>query len=712
VGTYESVRECIGDCAPTNGAVLQSNLPPTLSPVGILTAMPRKTFRMAAVATFFSFALFLAYAQSAAPVFSAEGIGKGTLPLDGPWQFHPGDNMAWADPAANDAAGQNGWEQLTAYKPWGAQGHPSYAGFGWYRKHLHLVPAAGANPNFALLIPGIQDAYEVYWNGKLAGRFGRLPPHPRYYPERAQQTWGLGAAREGVLAVRVWKAPLVSFDPAEVGGFRAIPLIGSPEAIAAAKAQSDYAWLRGNLFHFALWFLYDLVAVFGFLQWLRNRRQWELLALAVYCGTTVAPYQMMSLRLPVPYRLGIGLLQPLLGLALAGLFFLLLYLLRLDGNPRVARITRLVSLVVLIATMLDGALLIFDWSNPFVAPWVETADGVFTAIFATAYLYSLVLIGLGILGSGLKGRLDAPRWFLAVAAALDSGLLSVESALAQGSRFTHWHFSEKLQEPLFTINGNTFAPLTLTGVLLFAAIVYAVIHAVLEAAARQAAVERELQSARELQQVLIPEALPRLAGYLLTSAYIPAQEVGGDFFQVIPLEGVHTGSTLIVLGDVSGKGMRAAMAVSLLVGSMRTVARFTQKPAEILAELNARLYGRLQGGFVTCIALRVDKDGHVVAANAGHLAPLINGRELDLPGALPLGMLPQASYEEHEFELQPGERLALVTDGVVEAQSATGELFGFERTAQASTGNAEQIAQAAKQFGQVDDITVLTLTPV
>ena len=98
--------------------------------------------------------------------------------------------------------------------------------------------------------------------------------------------------------------------------------------------------------------------------------------------------------------------------------------------------------------------------------------------------------------------------------------------------------------------------------------------------------EQEFKSARELQQVLIPETLPALPGFAMTSSYRPAQEVGGDFFQIIPLEGEFKGSTLILLGDVSGKGLRAAMTVSLIVGAVRALAKFAPHPAEILTELN------------------------------------------------------------------------------------------------------------------------------
>jgi len=224
-------------------------------------------------------------------------------------------------------------------------------------------------------------------------------------------------------------------------------------------------------------------------------------------------------------------------------------------------------------------------------------------------------------------------------------------------------------------------------------------------------VEQDLLGAQELQRVLIPDALPSLPGFSLTSAYRPAQEVGGDFFQIIPVDD-STGSTLVVLGDVSGKGLRAAMAVSLIVGAARTLADFTSNPAEILAGLNRRLYGRLKGGFVTCLVLRLDPDGTCVVANAGHPAPFLNHEEIASPGMLPLGVTAHAVYEETRVQLEAGDHFVLYTDGLLEARTPAGELFGFERLRALFTGhpNAEQATEVAVNFGQQDDITVLTLT--
>jgi hypothetical protein len=149
----------------------------------------------------------------------------------------------------------------------------------------------------------------------------------------------------------------------------------------------------------------------------------------------------------------------------------------------------------------------------------------------------------------------------------------------------------------------------------------------------------------------IPDAIPSVPGFKIESVYKPASEVGGDFFQIIST-GID--GALIVIGDLSGKGMPAAMAVSLLVGTFRTLAHYTQSPSEILSAMNQRMLARSNGGFTTCLVLRADPDG------------------------------------------------------VIEAQNAAGELFGFERTAAISTQSAEPIAHAAQAFGQEDDITVLT----
>lgn len=216
----------------------------------------------------------------------------------------------------------------------------------------------------------------------------------------------------------------------------------------------------------------------------------------------------------------------------------------------------------------------------------------------------------------------------------------------------------------------------------------------------------EFEAARQVQKVLLPDEQDQCPGFYVESIYRPADQVGGDFFQQIA-DG-H-GGMLIVLGDVSGKGLPAAMIVSVLVGAIRAEASHTVEPAGMLAALNDRMMGRSHGGFVTCMAAHLDGDGRLTIANAGHLPPYLNGEEVAAPGSLPLGLMAGATYDVFTLQIVAGDRLTFVSDGVVEAQSRSGELFGFERTRGLSTQSAEAIARAAQAFGQQDDITVVTV---
>jgi hypothetical protein len=216
----------------------------------------------------------------------------------------------------------------------------------------------------------------------------------------------------------------------------------------------------------------------------------------------------------------------------------------------------------------------------------------------------------------------------------------------------------------------------------------------------------ELEAARQVQQRLVPASVPAIAGYEIGAAYLPAAEVGGDFYQVLEQ---RDASALILLGDVSGKGLKAAMNGVLAIGAARTLASEELSPGVLLARLNREMCGSQDGGFITCICAHISSDGGVVIANAGHLAPYCNGDEVEVSSGLPLGVLLEVEYSETSFKLNPGDRLTLISDGVVEAQAVDGQLFGFDRTLALSRESAEKVARAAQAFGQEDDITVLTL---
>jgi hypothetical protein len=222
----------------------------------------------------------------------------------------------------------------------------------------------------------------------------------------------------------------------------------------------------------------------------------------------------------------------------------------------------------------------------------------------------------------------------------------------------------------------------------------------------KAVLDTEMAAAREVQQVIVPEQAECFPGFCVDSTYVPAQQVGGDFFQILP-DG--DGGMLVVVGDVTGKGLSAAMLVSMLVGSIRTAAEDSHDPARILRKLHDRLLGRGSGGYATAIAARIGCDGTVTVANAGHLPPYLDGKEIELAGTLPLGFAGGGLYQTASFMIEPGSRLVFLTDGVVEAQGHGGELFGFDRTRKISTKTAAEIGDAARDFGQSDDITVVTI---
>jgi len=212
----------------------------------------------------------------------------------------------------------------------------------------------------------------------------------------------------------------------------------------------------------------------------------------------------------------------------------------------------------------------------------------------------------------------------------------------------------------------------------------------------------ELAAARSVQELMIPHESLETPGFEVESIYNPATEVGGDFYHV---QSTSDGGLLVVIGDVAGKGLKAAMNVSMLMGALRRTPE--RSPAKILESLNRVLTG--SESFTTCQAAWFGPSGELVLANAGHLPPYLNSQEIAVHGSLPLGVLPNTSYEEIQLYLHPGDRLLLLSDGVVEARLPSGELFGFDRVHNLSNQSAFYIADAAKEFGQEDDITVLTV---
>lgn len=630
-------------------------------------------------------------------VLVIQGLGRGEVRLNGFWQFRRGDDLRWASPSLNDST----WEAITASSSWGTQQYPGYTGFAWYRRHLDLSQVPDANTTYALLIPPVDDAYEVYWNGKLVGSYGKLPPNPSWHYTSFARAFPLPSIQSGIIAIRVWKSPLLFVDPGTLGGMSSPPLLGDADSITALLALLNSESTLQYLYDFSLMILYGFVALLSLVLWSRDRKLQLFLWLAVFTATPAILLMFAEFLTSISYAWGRGLNQPIYALNHISLWFLLIYLLRLDGNRTLVRWTRILAASTLLSGLLDG-ILAFFWGTA--GPGMQGADTALTSILLLAEVFPFVIVAVGV-----RQKLDRANWVLAVSALISQLIDSIADAGAAGQRFTHWTVFEVVNRPLFSVHGVIFRAAQLAAIVLFLSILYAVYRYNTEQRARQLLLEREMHSAMEIQQVLIPNALPPLEGFAVTSAYRPALEVGGDFFQIIPKS---DGSTLVALGDVSGKGMKAAMNVSLIVGVLRSLADSGVEPGNMLETLNRCLYGRLQGGFVTAIILRLEPSGVVALANAGHLPPFLNQRELEIEGSLPLGLLPSAAYDELSIVLHPGDQLSLYTDGLLEARNTTGELYGFKRLHDlfASRPSAQQASEIAVSFGQDDDITVVTLT--
>src|SRR5215208_5402670 len=242
-----------------------------------------------------------------------------------------------------------------------------------------------------------------------------------------------------------------------------------------------------------------------------------------------------------------------------------------------------------------------------------------------------------------------------------------------------------------------------------------------EAATRQR-FEQELEVARLIQQNFLPRELPDLPGWQIAAYYRPAREVGGDFYDVIPLP---DGRVAFVVGDVTDKGVPAALVMSATRSVLRASAQRLIEPGLVLERVNEHLCPDMPAKmFVTCLYGVLDPaTGLLRFANAGHDLPYVKTAdgvvELRARG-MPLGLMPGMAYEEKEAVLQPGESVLLHSDGVVEAHDPERDTFGFPRlketVADAPGGQAliDRVLRDLEAFTgpdteQEDDITMVTL---
>jgi phosphoserine phosphatase RsbU/P len=625
--------------------------------------------------------------------------------LDGPWRFHPGDSPAapqsadsaastflWAQPGFDDA----NWPLLESDRSWSQQNYPNMSGYGWYR--FTVAVPAGPEPTSLMLAP-IITSFQVYVDGKLAGQSGKFPPtlipntriSHEVFPLTAS---GSASGRTVQVAIRVWHSPMwagyVGGGPYDGGN-----LAGDKAFIAIEKSHEQLAQNIRFVDYYAYSIAAGLVGLAILCLFFIRRAEREYLWFAVMLLSQAADSAFnVSKEIyafpPTPvFDLLDGLLAAMNVFAAFCFFAKVLH-------ARVGRLGRiLLALVVL--SPLAGVLYWPGLASP------SGSEIVQLLLILPAAVWIFWLLGK----RAIAGNLDARLLLLPT-------LLDVGFYVADNVAIVLFQVG-LIREPRLLNTPIPFPPFTMRpGILLHLIFLLAMcvflILRFTRARRREAWLASEYEAARQIQQVLLPDQLDQCPGFQVECVYRPADQVGGDFFQQI---GDGHGGMLVVLGDVSGKGLPAAMLVSVLVGAIRAEAAHGTGPMTVLRSLNDRMMGRSHGGFTTCLAAHVTAAGLLTVANAGHLPPYLNGVEVQVPGMLPLGIIAHPEYEITSLQLVPGDRLTFVSDGVVEAQAKDnprpGELFGFDLTRALSVFPAHRIADAASGFGQTDDITVVTV---
>lgn len=652
-------------------------------------------------------------------------LGQSVVALTGPWRFQIGDSpldptthrWLWAEPGFDDSD----WETVSAapvpgqyddhtgdprwVKGWMARGHEGYSGWAWRR--LRVKVACRLGETLAIDGPtGAEDAWQLFANGRLlgsSGRFDRQGNLQRIYFSRplmfrlpsVQLTDSARHTETGVetetLAFRVWMSP-INLTDTSAEGFNEAPLLVAGAAVAQ---QSLLDWVTVSLRRvdvFAYSALFLLLAVLAASLTLFDRSDRVYLWVA---GTfMVAPlgYMLFTLCSTVTWldgRLADVLMSTNDALWVAGWVIVWKVWFRLQ-RPAWAPIAIALMTVALAATdALQHGLIDYGLALPHGRhAAILHALGATNLSIRLAFVAALgLVIAEGIRKEGKEGWLALPA-----VAVLAVELFAEDFGVDVVGRF------HGIQVQIWDV----------TDPLLVVILVFLMLRRLLHSLERQRQMAADVRQAQELQQVILPHTLTSVPGLAIESEYRPAREVGGDFFQILPHK--SDGSVLIVAGDVTGKGLKAGMLVALLVGVIQNASETVTEPLEILSALNRALLGRGDAQ-ATCLALRIANDGSVKLANAGQLPPYLNAELLPMEGALPLGMIEAPDFSQINFRLAEGDHLILLSDGIVEATDAKGNLFGFERVEEllGRATSASQLATAAQNFGQEDDVTVLSL---
>jgi len=598
---------------------------------------------------------------------------SGLTEINEGWAAHEGDDMAWASPGFDDS----GWQTVDLEDMGSAR-----PGWHWFRK---LVTVGPDNPEVRLLLEGGEGTYELYVNGQRIG--GAKVKSPLAVNRPVERVFTL-ANDNGIfeIALRTYVTPSYS-----AYGF---PLflsatMGRPTVIEYERQALESERLYSVAPTAAINLLLVLAALGALALFASQRMQRDYLFLAIFLllsGVSNGIWHLQQAGVG-PISLSFLFADPLVYLlSIAQIEFTLSF-----ARRRVGIGWRVYEVLLVLPVLLVPAV----WLGHFSQDTYNVVEAAATA--PLAFLLPAFLTYWYRRGNREAGLLILPSLVpTAMGVLYNLGLVSAHLG---------WKSLDVLTSPI-QIGVFPVQISDVGSVVFLAAIGIVMFFRFTRVSRQQARSAAELEAAREIQQRLVPACLPDLPGLHLEAAYLPAQEVGGDFYQVIEQQ---DGYALIVVGDVSGKGLKAAMTGALAIGALRTLAAENHSPGALLARLNRQMLSTQESGFITCLCLRISMRGAVTMANAGHLSPYLRGEEIEVDSGLPLGLTVDAEYGETHLELAPGDTLTLLSDGVVEAMNPQHQLLGFERVRAMSGQSAHEIAAAAQAFGQEDDITVLTL---
>jgi len=643
-----------------------------------------------------------AAAASQAPAATAAAVANSAAParihgvvsLDGPWRFQIGDDPRWADPKFDDSA----WQTVTLGQPLADQGIDAYAGYAWYRlrlqpRQLSQFTNLPGSPQLDLLVTGDWiGQFAAYVNGAEAGHTRGMTDEPAMYQSPPFVVHLSAPQADGsiVVAIQTWAGAGVSIG----GGLLRKVELGAQDDIADRQTQAaDRQWDRHILSGMILSFLFLCVAALGFTLYLAQRNHSEYLWLALLClsvavmGAFEIAFALAVLSWAIFSVVSLWTGRIFMAVALE-------FVLRFTGGES-RKFVRGVQIFLMLLPVLS----------------LIHLDLVYKYLSVSAQVVFTALVSVMLFRAWRQGRKEAGVMLLPFLLAATGDSIDTLLDFAAGE---HW-IPDRFASHRFLLGPVEFSTSTVAFTVFLGSLMAVILYRFVTVSQEEQRSAAEIEAARSVQALLIPTQLPSNRHFMLESAYLPVNGVGGDFFQVLPIQDE---SILIVVGDVSGKGLQAAMNASTLVGALRN--ELSHDPATILNHLNQVMLGSASGmgagkaanavaSFATCLCARIYTDGKMTIANAGHLSPYRDGREMQLAPNLPLGLVPNIEYEQAPFQLSQGDRLIFLSDGVVEATNHQGELFGFERTQQVSNEPARYIAQTAKRFGQTDDITVVSL---